>query len=167
MFGMPIHSAVFMLLAPLLIGAVCGMRTFLSPAILALVLSRRPELVPAVAPAHWFTHPAVAVALVIISLGELVGDKLPQTPNRTALAPFLARTISGAICGAAVAQVAGGNVWTAVMLGCVGAAAATFGMFHARRSLVRITRIPDPYVAAAEDVLGIVIAAAVIVASVS
>lgn len=159
---MPIHSAFFFCISALLLGIVCGMRTLVAPAVLALTLSRRPELVPPATPAHWFTHPAVAVLLGLAALGELIGDKLPQTPNRTALAPFLARVASGAICGAAVVQLGLMNEWIGAGFGAVGAAAATIGMFHLRRYAGRVSHIGDPYIGAIEDALAIAIAATVL-----
>ena len=161
---MPIHSSLFLIVAALLLGAVCGMRTFVAPAVLAFALSRRPDLVAPVAPVHWFTSSAVAVILAIAAIGELIGDKLPQTPNRTALAPFVARTISGGICGASIAQLGSLNLWLGVLCGSVGAAASTIGMFHARRSVVATTGIRDPYIAVVEDVIAIAIATSVIAA---
>ncbi|MDQ2890952.1 MAG: DUF4126 family protein [Gemmatimonadota bacterium] len=159
---MPIHSAFFFCASALLLGVVSGMRTMVAPAVLALTLSRRPELVPPATPAHWFTLSAVAVPLGLAALGELIGDKLPQTPNRTALAPFLARVASGAICGAAMVQLGLMDKWLGAGFGAVGAATGAIGMFHLRRYAGRVSRISDPYIGAIEDALAIAIAATVL-----
>ncbi len=161
-FGMPIHSSLFLIIAALLLGVVCGMRTFVAPAILALTLSRSPELVAPVAPVHWFTHSVVAIILAIAAIGELIGDKLPQTPNRTALAPFVARAVSGGICGAAIFQLGSMNPWIGAGCGAVAAATSTIGTFHARRYVGRVTGIRDRYIAVAEDLIAIMIATSVI-----
>lgn len=161
------HSPGFLIAASLLLGAVSGMRTMLPPAVLALTLSRRPELVPSVDPAQWFTHGAVAIVLCIAALGELVGDKLPQIPNRTALGPFAGRVLSGAICGAALVQIGGMNAWTGASCGAAGAAASTIGMFHLRRYAGRVTKIRDPWIGAVEDVIAITIAATVMAMTVT
>ncbi len=159
---MPAHSVLFFFTAALLLGVVAGMRTFIAPAVLAIVLSRRPELVPAMSPAQWFTHPIVAILLGVGALGELAGDKLPKTPNRTALAPFAARVISGAISGAAIVQLGALNLWIGAACGAIGAAGSTLGMFHARIAAGRATGIMDRYIGAVEDVLAIAIAASVL-----
>src|SRR6202451_2103422 len=65
------------------IGAVCGLRTFTGPAILA--------------------GPANRDILVLLALGELIADKLPFMPNRTSAPGLAARFIAGAICGMAIA----------------------------------------------------------------
>ena len=159
---MPVHQATTLVAAALLLGFVAGMRTMTPPALLAITLTRRPELVPAVAPAQWFTHRILAIGFGLAALGELVGDKLPQTPNRTALGPFVARLASGGICGATLLQLAAMNPWLGAVCGAVGAAAGAIGMFHLRIAAARTTGIRDAYIGATEDVLAIAIAASVI-----
>jgi len=159
---MPLHSEFFFCISALVLGFVAGMRSMMAPAVLALILSRRPEYVPASAPAHWFALLPVAVILGILALGELVGDKLPMTPNRTALGPFVGRLVTGSITGAALVQIGGINPWAGAACGAVGAIAGTFGMFHARRWAGRVTGIRDPYIGAIEDVVSIAIAATVV-----
>jgi uncharacterized membrane protein len=158
---MPLHSELFFWVSAFLLGIVAGMRSMMAPAVLALTLSRRPEYVPNTAPAHWFALVPIAVILVISALGELVADKLPRTPNRTALGPFVVRLASGAITGAALVQIGGVNAWAGAACGAVGAIVGTFGMFHARRFAGRVTGIRDPYIGAVEDVVAIAIAASV------
>ncbi len=159
---MPIHTDLFYIIAALLLGAVAGMRTMLAPAAVALTLWRRPELAPRVAPGSWLALPFVAVLLIIAALAELVGDKLPRTPNRTALAPFLARVISGGVVGAVVMQTGHMHAWLGALAGVVGAVVSTIGMFNARRAFGARTGIADPYVGALEDVIALAIAATVL-----
>lgn len=71
-----------------------------------------------------------------LAAGELVGDKLPVTPARTAPLPFAGRILIGGTCGAAVAAADG----RAVIGGAVGAAGAvggTVGGYHARAALAK------------------------------
>jgi uncharacterized membrane protein len=159
---MPIHSDLFYLTSALLLGIVAGMRSMMAPAILALILSRRPELAPPVSPASWFAHPSAAIVLGLAALAELVGDKLPKCPNRTALGPFVARMVTGGVTGAAFLQIAHLNAWLGAALGVIGAIAGTFGGFHARRAVVRSTRIKEPYVGLLEDIIAIAIAASIV-----
>jgi uncharacterized membrane protein len=158
---MPIHSDAFFYISAVLLGVVAGMRSMMAPAILALTLARRPELAPASAPASWLAMRPVAIVLGLMALGELVADKLPRTPNRTALGPFLARMITGGFTGAAFMQVGQRNVWIGVACGVIGAILGTFGGFHARRNADRITGMRDPYIGALEDVIAIAIAGTV------
>ncbi|HEY8308911.1 MAG TPA: DUF4126 family protein [Gemmatimonadaceae bacterium] len=159
---MAIHSDFFFIGSALVLGLVSGMRSMMAAAALSLALSRRPELAPAISPVQWFTLPPLAVFLTLLALGELVGDKLPRTPNRTALGPFLARVVLGAIAGAAFVQIGHINAWLGAAAGGVGAIASTFGMFHARRYVGRITGIRDPWIGAMEDVVAIALAISVV-----
>jgi uncharacterized membrane protein len=159
---MPAHSEFFFYISAALLGVVAGMRSMMPLAALAITMSRRPELVPAIAPIRWFAMRAVAIVLSLAAIGEIIVDKLPRTPNRTALAPFLGRVISGGITGAAVVQLGHINAWIGAGLGVAGAIIGTFGAFHARRWLGKTTGIRDPYIGALEDAIAIAIAAAVL-----
>jgi uncharacterized membrane protein len=146
----------------ILLGVVAGMRSMMPLAVLAITLSRRPELAPAVSPVHWFSLRAVAVVLGLAAIAEIVTDKLPRTPNRTALGPFVVRVASGAVTGAALVQIGHIDAWIGAGCGAIGAILGTFGAFHARRFAGRVTGIRDPYIGALEDVIAIALAAAVV-----
>src|SRR5262249_13299731 len=93
---------------------------------------------------------SIAVAIVtLLAAGELVGDKLPTTPSRTAPAGLGARLVTGAITGGAIA----GGVGAA--LGAVGALIGTFGGYQARTGLVRALGTPDLPIALLEDAIAI------------
>ena len=158
---MTIHSDTFFYTSAILLGVVAGMRSMMVPAILALTLSRRPEVAPAASPGHWFAMRPVAIILGLSALGELIVDKLPQTPSRTALGPFIVRIASGAFTGAALLQIGQLNLWIGAACGTIGALIGTFGGFHARRYIGRATGIRDPYIGALEDVVAIAIAGTV------
>jgi hypothetical protein len=77
------------------IGIVAGLRSLLAPAVVAwaahfdwLNLNGSPLV---------FMGSRTAVAIFsVLAIGELIADKLPKTPKRTALAPLLARILTGA-----------------------------------------------------------------------
>src|ERR1700722_16500688 len=56
----------------------------------------------------------------VLAIGELINDKLPKTPSRKAPAPFGARVVMGALCGAAVGA-SGQALIAAVVCGALGA----------------------------------------------
>ncbi|HKG02734.1 MAG TPA: hypothetical protein VKB03_06105 [Conexibacter sp.] len=87
--------------------------------------------------------PLVAVA------GELVLDKLPQTPSRTSPPGLVARLSSGAAAGWLVAGTPGAAIGSAV------AGLSAFAGERARAALGRQTGLPDPLIAVGEDVLAI------------
>src|ERR1700719_5252496 len=45
---------------------------------------------------------ATPYILTALAIGELIADKLPKTPSRKSPVGFIARIVSGALCGAAV-----------------------------------------------------------------
>ena len=93
------------------IGIVAGLRSLLAPAVVAwaahfgwLNLHGAPLA---------FMGSTIAVAVFsLFAIGELVGDKLPKTPKRTALAPLLARILTGGLCGASLCAAAGKSLLT-------------------------------------------------------
>jgi uncharacterized membrane protein len=101
---------------------------------------------------------ASTVALVVFSLlaiGELIGDKLPQIPRRTAIAPLLARIFSGALCGACLGAAAHQTLLPAGLLGGAGGIIGAFAGYEIRRRLVSELHLRDFVVAVCEDLIAI------------
>ena len=91
----------------------------------------------------------------LLALGELVADKLPRTPARTAALGLTARIVMGAFCGAALAVATGGGFLGGSIIGVIGALVGAFGGYHIRRALVTQAHLPDIAVALAEDIVAI------------
>ena len=98
--------------------------------------------------------PAVVI-LTALALGELVADKLPKTPSRTAPPGLISRVLMGATTGACVAAAGGQSAAVGAGLGVAGAIVGTFGGYQARTRLVKALGVPDIYVALAEDLVAI------------
>ena len=119
------------LLLAFLIGVIAGLRAMTAPAVVAWAANR-----------HWlnlhnspfaFMGSTAAVAIfTVLALGELVVDKLPSTPNRTKLLGLIGRSVTGGLCGAAVAASGAQSI-------ALGAAGAT-----GRRGCVAIRPSPRP-----------------------
>lgn len=122
----------------LLLGFVTGLRSALA---LALLAGR--------------ARPAVRRGLLLAAGGELVADKLPQTPNRIDPGPLGGRLVFGALAGGIVYRRAGRSVATGALLGAAGAAAGSYGGQAARAWLARATPLPDPVLALVEDAVAI------------
>lgn len=155
---MPIHSFAAVLAVAFALGVVSGMRSFLAIAVTAVTLWRRPELPPPIGPAIWLAMPPIAVVLALCAIGELVADKFPRIGPRIAIGPLVARMITGALSGAAAAQVAHVDGWKGGLIGAVGAIVGAFTFYHLRQWVDRVTGSRDPYVGAAEDVVALAIA---------
>jgi len=95
--------------------------------------------------------PCISKALLVMALGEFVGDKLPMTPSRTALPPLLGRVVSGALVGAALLASDGRHAATGAVVGSSAAVAGAFTGERLRALAGEKTRLPDPVVALAED----------------
>jgi uncharacterized membrane protein len=136
------------------IGVVAGLRSFTAPAVVAWA-------------AHlgWinlhgsslsFMGSAWAVAVLsILALVELVADKLPNTPSRTAPVGLSARIVTGSLTGACLAVAGGATLWLGALAGAVGGIAGAFGGDHSRVGLVRALRVPDFAIAIPEDLIAI------------
>jgi uncharacterized membrane protein len=107
--------------------------------------------------AFWAAKRVSAIVFTVLALGELVGDKLPQTPNRTAAGPLLARIFFGGLVGAIAAAGMNGPAIEGILLGSFGALLGAFLGFEVRTRLVVRTGRPDWNIAAAEDALTILV----------
>ena len=136
------------------IGIVAGLRSLLAPAAVAWA-------------AHlgWlnlhdaflnFMGSKVAVAIFsLLAIGELIADKLPKVPKRTAAAPLLARMLTGGLCGACLGVSANQSLGIGAGLGAVGAVIGAFGGYNVRKYLVNQLKLPDLIIALLEDLIAI------------
>jgi uncharacterized membrane protein len=132
------------------LGAISGLRSLSGPAFVSRAASRGHLDLDGTVFA-FFGSPRIFKALVLMELGELVGDKLPATPSRTSLPPLLGRAASGALVGAAVFVSEGRRATTGAALGSTAAIAAGLAGERIRALTVEKTGLPDPVVALAED----------------
>src|SRR6185369_8817178 len=93
------------LLLAFLIGLLNGLRSFTAPAVTAWAV--RLGWLKLESPLSYIGSLPAALILTVLALGELVADKLPQTPSRTEALGLGARVLMGALTGACVA--AGGG----------------------------------------------------------
>ena len=123
----------YVLLLALGIGVVAGLRSFTAPAVVAWAAYLRWINLTG----HWDAWVGVLIAVIVFTLlaaGELVLDKLPKTPSRTAPPSFVARLVSGGFAGAVIGS-AWGFTWSALGAGVVGAVLGTLGGYQARARL--------------------------------
>jgi len=64
--------------------------------------------------------------LTLLAIGELINDKLPKTPSRLAPPAFIARIVTGALCGLAIG-LSGNGIIVGLVAGFIGTVAGTFG----------------------------------------
>jgi uncharacterized membrane protein len=136
------------------IGVIAGLRAFTAP----MVVSWAANL-------HWInlsgSHLAFMGSLVaaiiwsVLALAELVNDKLPKTPARTAPPSVVIRMVTGAFAAATFSVGAGASAIVGAILGIVGALAGTFGGYQARTGTVRALHAPDFVIALVEDLIAV------------
>jgi uncharacterized membrane protein len=141
------------LLAAFLIGVLSGLRALTPAAVVAWAahagaLSLGSGLA-------WMGSTAAMVVLVVLAIGELIGDKLPSTPNRTAPLGLGARIVMGALTGACLASAGGGVALVGAGLGAIGGIAGAFAGYRARMDIRRASGLPDVVVAVLEDLVTI------------
>jgi uncharacterized membrane protein len=137
-----------------LIGFTSGLRSLIPPAILCWSASL--GWLPLSQTKLAFIGKPPALALVtLLAVGELIADKLPQTPARTKPIGLIARVFSGSACAIAIAISARVSWYWAAILGGIGAIAGAFAAYNARRLLVARTGVRDIFIAVCEDVIAI------------
>jgi uncharacterized membrane protein len=124
----------YVLLLALGVGFIAGLRSLTAPAVVAWAAFLKWINLNG----HWAAWVGYLVTVIIFSvlaLGELVLDKLPKTPARTAPPSFGARIVLGAFAGAVLGS-AWGYTWSALGAGAIGAVLGTLGGYQARSRLV-------------------------------
>jgi uncharacterized membrane protein len=153
---MALEMMTWLIAIPLL-GLVTGMRTFTPMAVLCWFAYLGYLPVDGTW-ASWVMKLTTAIVFTVLALGELVGDKLPKTPSRTAPAPLILRLAFGGLIGAIVAAGLNGSGVEAVILSVLGVAVGAFGGYLVRREIVLRLRSKDWPVALLEDVSAILCA---------
>ena len=138
------------LIAIPLLGLVTGMRTFTPMAVLCWFAYTGHLSVDGTW-ASWTAKLLTAIIFTVLALGEYIGDKLPQTPNRIAAGPLAARIVFGGLVGAIVAASLHLPFALGIIPGAIFAIAGAFLGFTLRRSLTVGRGLPDFPIALAED----------------
>jgi uncharacterized membrane protein len=141
------------LLLAFLIGLFAGLRSLTPPAAVAwavhlgwLKLARPLSLIGSL--------PAVII-LSVLAVAEIIFDKLPNTPNRTAPLGLIGRIVTGGLTGACVSLGGARSAFVGAGLGMIGGIVGCFGGYHARAWLVKSLHLPDFNLALLEDLIAI------------
>jgi uncharacterized membrane protein len=137
-----------------LLGGLTGLRTMTPMAVLCW-FAYAGDLPVHRSWAFWTTRLVTAIVFSVLALGELIGDKLPNTPNRTSPFALLARMAFGGLVGAIAATGLHGPALEGIVLGVISAVAGAFLGFHLRQFLVKERAFKDLPVALVEDALTI------------
>ncbi|HEX8427277.1 DUF4126 family protein [Hymenobacter sp.] len=135
------------------LGALAGFRSITAPALLSNNLSKFHTRGLAKSPLRLLQKPWVAAGLKMMAAGEMVGDKLPAAPDRTAPPVLAGRALSGALVGATLYKVNHDSVLKGALLGGAVAVAATYGSLFLRKKSTAESGLPSSVVGGFEDIL--------------
>jgi uncharacterized membrane protein len=143
------------------IGIVAGLRSLTAPAIVSwgthlgwINLHN--------SPLSFMGSPIAVGIFTLLAILELVADKLPKTPARTAPVGLIARVITGGLCGACLYAAGAASPLPGAVFGIIGALIGTFGGYHLRRALVTKLNVKDIVIAVPEDIIAIVLACVIV-----
>jgi len=97
--------------------------------------------------------PTAAFVFKMLSLGELLADKMPFTPNRTFSWSLFGRMMWGMVCGAALTSARRQSVITGIVVGGLAAFIGTFLTYNLRKFIAEGLGLRQLLAGAAEDVL--------------
>ncbi|UYZ57985.1 DUF4126 domain-containing protein [Hymenobacter latericus] len=135
------------------LGAVAGLRSMSAPAMLSHVLHKHPSGRLAASRLGWFQSGTAANLLKVMAAGEIIGDKLPGMPDRTAPPILGGRIASGALVGSVLAKANRSSVWQGALLGAAAAVASTYGALYLRKAASQNTALKEPWPGVVEDAL--------------
>jgi uncharacterized membrane protein len=137
-----------------LLGFVTGLRSLTAPAVVCWA-AHLGWLHLAGSKLAFMGPPGTVAFFTLLAVVELIADKLPKTPARTAPPGLIARIVFSGLCSAALTISAGGSLIIAAIVGVIGALFGTFSGYNIRHALVVRGHLPDLPVALIEDVIAI------------
>ena len=137
-----------------LIGCVAGLRSMMAPAIVCAG-AYLGWLHPGGTPLAFMNSRVTLSLFTLLAILELIVDKLPQTPARTAPMGLIARIVTGGLSGAVLAVSGGGSLAVGAVLGVIGAVVGAYAGYYVRNGLVAQMKAPDFVIAVVEDLLTI------------
>lgn len=123
-------------------GLIAGLRSVSAPAAVSNALTEEYALAAQLAP-----------ALRLLAAGEMLADKLPLMPKRTAPLPLFGRALLGAVAGAAVAFAYRRHLLVGALLAGGAAILSSYLGLALRSSAAKRLGLPDLLVALTEDAL--------------
>jgi uncharacterized membrane protein len=147
-------SAALVLLCAFGIGMIAGLRAMTAPAVTSWAAHL--GWLRVLGTGFRFMASTAAVAIfTLLAVIELISDKLPSTPSRTAPPGLIARVLLGGLSGAVVAAAGGQGAVLGGVLGALGGIAGAFAGYQVRTRLVKALKVPDFAIAILEDLVAI------------
>jgi uncharacterized membrane protein len=136
-------------LRALLIGALAGTRSTLP--LTALAWEKDPRHPDTLIPSYLLDTQAARIITVTSSVGEIIADKTPLLPSRLSPPAFIWRLFIGGLAGTIMMYRLHESPILGAVLGSSAAALGTMASYSSRKTLGRLTPIPDPVWGVVED----------------
>jgi uncharacterized membrane protein len=143
------------------IGIVAGLRSLTAPAIVSWG-AHLGWINLHDSPLSFMGSPIAVGIFTLLAIVELVADKLPKTPARTAPVGLIARIIMGGLCGACLYAAGAAAPIPGAVFGIIGALIGTFAGYHIRHALVTKLNVKDILIAVPEDIIAILLACVIV-----
>jgi uncharacterized membrane protein len=137
-----------------LIGILTGLRSLVAPALVAWAARLGWLHLQDTRLAFMGSTEAVAI-FSLLAMIELIADKLPKVPKRTAPPGLIARLVLGGLCGASLTLAGHQPGYAGAILGSAGGMVGAFAGYQARMRSVKALHVPDFVIALLEDVVAI------------
>ena len=142
------------LVCAFLIGVIAGLRALTAPTLVSWAAGLGWINLEGT-PFHFLALPITRYILSAAALGEIVNDKLPNTPSRKIPPQFITRIVMGGFAGAALGA-SRESLVLGLLAGAVGAVVGTLGGAEVRSRLVKAIGGNDLPIALLEDVIAVV-----------
>jgi uncharacterized membrane protein len=123
------------LILAFLIGIIAGLRALMAPAIASWGAGLGWFSLDGT-PLHFMSSAITRWIFTIAEIGEIINDKLPQTPSRKVPPQFIARVLMGGLAGATLGA-AHDSLLGGLIAGVFGAVAGTYGGAAVRGALAK------------------------------
>ena len=136
--------------------AISGVRSMAAPALLTRAASHGDVPGLRATPFGLLGDDRAATILQTLMVGEMIGDKTPFIPSRTAAGPLLGRALSGALVGSALYVSRRRPGFNGALLGAASALAGVYAADRLRSATTQGLGLPDPLFGLLEDALVLV-----------
>ncbi|MBO9702954.1 MAG: DUF4126 family protein [Sporocytophaga sp.] len=137
------------------LGAIAGMRATFAPSLVSQFLNSKSFKSLSNSNLKFLQLPISNVITKILSIGEIVGDKLPAAPDRTSAPQLVTRIISGGLVGATIFKAYKQKRITGLVLGGLSALTMTYASFYARKYFASAFKIEDAILGGIEDTIAL------------
>ncbi len=133
------------------LAAISGVRSMAAPALLARAAARGVLSGLGTTPFAALGDERAASLLQTLMVGEMIGDKTPFIPSRTAAGPLFGRALSGALVGSALFASRGRQGLSGALLGAASAIAGVYAADRLRSATTQGLGLPDSLFGLLED----------------